>query len=236
MLVSIPLMIILSKNMWSINFIVTNFTQLFTSQSTLFTETKIFVLSLPRLNRITLIILICIWLQSASILTKAFTGLLLNTYSNILYIPCADSFEQIYQDQTLDVYSADRIKLRYDYLKNNLKINPKIIDNIIEREYNTQNKYKFFRGAMSFKVDTLEKILTCKLIVICPTNFREIFETKLINWRSMLSVSKNKYMNNLKFLIVPKNIVQATLFNVSCHLFNLVEDLLDNLTFLVINK
>ena len=196
-------MIILSKTILSIDFIVTNFTQLFTSQSSLFTESKIFVLSLPRLNRITLIILTCIWLQSASILTKAFTGLLLNTYSNIRSIPCAHNFEQIYQDQTLEVYSGGQMSINNDYLKANIKINSEMLDNLIERDEITRNKYKLVRGTMCFKVDFLEKIVTGKLIVICSTKIREIFQTKLAKWENMLSVSDNKYWNSLNFLLVP---------------------------------
>ena len=59
---------------------------------------KIMITNKPQ---VILIILICIWLQSASILTKAFTGLLLNTYFKVKSIPIADNFEQIYQDQKL---------------------------------------------------------------------------------------------------------------------------------------
>src|ERR1700761_8635591 len=105
-----------------------NLTQLFTSQSSQFTDSKAFGLSLPRIKKINLIILVCIWLQSASILTKAFTGLLLNTYANIRYIPCVDSFEQIYQDQSLEVQS-NLFKYYYfndDYFQ---KENPDIIRN-----------------------------------------------------------------------------------------------------------
>jgi hypothetical protein len=124
----------MSEYYWSFTFILINLVNVIYTQSTQFTNTKIFInnLPLPRFKKFILVILIVIWLISGSILTKAFTGLLLNTYANIRYIPYADSFEQIYQDQSLQVHS-DLVPDIY-YLKNILKINSKIIENLIERD------------------------------------------------------------------------------------------------------
>ena len=176
--------------------------QIFTSQSSQFTETKIFGLTLSRSSKINLIIMIFILLQSASILTKSFTGLLLNTNANVQYILCVDSFEQIYQDQTLEVHS--NIRPQISYLKNRLGINPSIIENIVERVNIFRVKCKIPPGSISYKVDIIEKILTCKLIIICDTSQRKVIVTKYKKWKHILSLSNNN-MTDLNFLLSPKN-------------------------------
>ena len=123
----------ISESLWSFKFILMSLIELFTSQSSQFNDSKIFRLPFSLFTKINLIILVCILLQSASILTKAFTGLLLTTYANVLYIPCVNSFEQIYQDQSLEVQSH-LIRIPLDYIKSKLDVNPDIIKNIVERE------------------------------------------------------------------------------------------------------
>ena len=191
----------ISKNTWSIQFILINFIQIFTTQTSQFTHSKINHLFLSRINKLNLIILIVIWLKSASIMTKAFTGLLLSTYSNSRYIAIADSLEEIYQDQTLEVHS--NLVFYGDNLET-LNMNPKIIENIVEREKNFREKYKLDAFSTSTTGDIFEKIVTGKLVVICQTPGRIFFETKYKNWKNMLSVSKNKYWSTINFHVVPK--------------------------------
>ena len=203
MVVSTLLLKKLSQNTWSFNFIFRNFTQLFTCQSSQFTDTKIFGLSISSWLKIILIFNICIWLQISSIFTKAFTGLLLTTYSNIKYKPFAESLEDIYQDQRLEVHSY--ISEFVDELKTIYKMDTKMIDNIVEREEKFLLKYNIKRGITRHSVEIFEKIVTGQLVVICETGIRETFETKFIKWRKMLSVSDKKYLNFVTFHIVKNN-------------------------------
>ena len=131
--------------------------------------------------------MIIILVLSASILTKAFTGLPLSTYSIIIYIPCADSFEQIYQDQKLDIHTT--LSYQANILKTILKKDAKIIDNIIERAESYRIKNNIPVGLMQITIDIFERIATDKLILICSNPCRDIFETKYIKWNNMLSVT-----------------------------------------------
>ena len=189
LVLSTALMIIISENLWSFYFILINQIQLFTSQSSKFTDSIIFGLKLSRFKIMNLIILTTIWLQSASIITKPFTGLLLSTFSSIIYIPIADSFEDIYQDQSLELHS--RLIHHVDYLATSLKINSKIIDNLVEREAKFRNQHKVSHFAIRMTADIFKEIVTGKLIVICQTTERKIFEAKFTKWKSILSVSDN---------------------------------------------
>ena len=211
MVVSALLLKKLSQNTWSINFILRNLTQIFTCQSSQFTDPKIFRLSKSKLLKIILIINICIWLQISSILTKAFTGLLLSTYSNIHYIPVADSLEQIYQDQSLEVYSY--ISENADELKNIFKMDSKMIDNIIEREEQFRRKINIKPVFTKNTPDIFEKIVTGQLVVICTTSTRKTFETKYIKWRKMLSVSDKKYRYHMNFHRVKENKLTKPLYS-----------------------
>ena len=211
MVVSILLMRMLSENIWSFNFILKNFTQIFTCQSSQFTDTKIFGLSKSKLLKIILIIYISIWLQISSIITKAFTGLLLSTYSNIHYIPVAGNLEQIYQDQNLEVYST--IGENGDELKNIFQVDSKMIDNIIEREESFRRKYNMKSSTIESNVNIFEKIITCKLVVICNTDSTRTFKTKFIKWGNMLSVSDKKFLYAMEFHRVrDKKIFTKTLY------------------------
>ena len=80
-----------------------------------------------------------------------------------------------------------------------------MIDNIIEREGKFRRKYNFKPGVIGQSVDIFEKIVKGQLVVICPSNLRETFEIKFKNWKIMLSVSDQKYMNSVNFLIVKEN-------------------------------
>ena len=197
------LMRIMSKSFWSITFILINLTRIFTSQSSQFTRTKIFDLPLQWFKKLNLIILICIILQSASILTKAFTGLLLSTYSNIRYIPISESFEQIDQDQNLEVHTY--LGDHQEYLKSIPTMNSKLIANLIERDKIFRRKNKLYPRGMYINDDNFMKIVTGKLVFICDSYMRKTFETRHSKWKNMLSVSKNMNWNLLENNVLPKN-------------------------------
>ena len=65
------------------------------------------------------IVLIVVWLQSASILTKAFTGILLNSYFNVKTIPIVNTLDELYTKTNLDIvcnmHIFDRIPENSEY-------------------------------------------------------------------------------------------------------------------------
>ena len=63
------------------------------------------------------IILIVIWLQSASILTKAFTGILLNSYLNFKPYPVVSTLEELYDKKDLGIVADQLISDHLEVLQ-----------------------------------------------------------------------------------------------------------------------
>ena len=59
------------------------------------------------LSQLSFILMIAIWIQSASILTKAFTGLLLNTYFRSDFGPIVSTLEDVYENRGLSLVSDE---------------------------------------------------------------------------------------------------------------------------------
>ena len=55
------------------------------------------------MTRSSLVLLTFVWLQSASVLTKAFTGLLLETYFNVRSEPLINSLEDLHQRTDIEI-------------------------------------------------------------------------------------------------------------------------------------
>src|SRR5690349_1706777 len=64
---------------------------------------EINIFSSMQMKNISMITLIIIWLQSASILSKAFSGLLLNTYFNVKSVSIVNSLEDIINNQDINI-------------------------------------------------------------------------------------------------------------------------------------
>ena len=154
-------------------------------------------------TKIQLIISICIWLQSASILTKAFTGLLLNTYFNIKFIPYAQTFQDIYQDQSFEVQGGfDR---EIDSLADNFDISKEIIDNIKDRSKSFSTKYNIKQGSVDIDNVVFNKMINGKLISILDTATTNLIKSRYQKWVHLLSVSDKRYYNFQYCLIIQKN-------------------------------
>ena len=83
-----------------------------------------------------------------------------------------------------------------------------MINNLIERQEHFRNNYKDIidRNEIFISAQIFEKIVTGKLIIICQSSVRKIFEMKFIKQKKHLSVSDNKYWNKLNYYVVYKNI------------------------------
>ena len=73
------------------------------SHSELENLSKMFGISLAN------ILLIGVWLQSASILSKAFTGLLLNTYFNVMWVPIVNDLQDIIDNKDINIAGEENL-------------------------------------------------------------------------------------------------------------------------------
>lgn len=115
--------------------------------------------------------MIVIWLQSASILTKTFTGILLNSYFNLKIYPVVNNLEDLYvrkhlgvacHKQTFNIPGIDKYPEQ------------KIIRDLTSRcsEYNEmlENKIKIVFATHLTTFALFNEIVTGKTVILATTN------------------------------------------------------------------
>ena len=143
-----------------------------------------------KLNRFAFILLTIIWLQIASILSKSFTGLLLNTYFNVKSVPIAQTLLDIHNDKNLLIATlADYFKL----FSEDIDLPLEIKNNIHERIAEFQSGYYFTKFFQIYDKYFVAKLIRGQLAVICDTVIRDSLTNKLKSYENSIHVSKNKY-------------------------------------------
>ena len=153
------------------------------------------------LNKLSLVILIIIWSQSASILTKAFTGNLLNTYFNPKFQPIVETLEDIYQKKQIKIASDTNNTRKFLEKQSD---STDLIDNICDRVNHFIKKYEY----NPFNFDFVNEILASKMIkgeivILLNTNkcqfFVEYFSRENLNFQ----ISDKKYgPNRFNYMIL----------------------------------
>ena len=143
-------------------------------------------------KRMTIFILIIIWGNSLSILTKAFAGNLLNTYFNVKSVPIVNTLDDVYNNEELLLKSNS-----IQFLKDYLEYDSSKIKNLMNRAAQTQMKDDDeFLLANVVKGDT---------VIMGNTLFINNFLERWNDWRMFLFVSNNKYLPGLVNYNVNKN-------------------------------
>lgn len=154
-------------------------------------------------NKILVILMVTIWLQSASILCKAFSGLLLNTYFNIRKFPIVNDMRDIISNKHLEI-AANPYQIKLLYLSGHLEIDharellTRINKFIEENNFNHDTDYfesYIFRG-----------LITGKTIIMCNSMVSEIYREHFRDYNGKFNVAENKYsMDHVNFIVSKKS-------------------------------
>ena len=162
------------------------------------------------LIRFSFILIIIIWSQSASILTKGFTGNLLNTYFNIKFQSIVENVEDIYHNKQIEI-ASDPKGLRWLLQKENQSLD--LINNIENRvvDFIKKNNYKpdeseFVKEYYASKMIKGETVIM--LNTVRCKYFIEYFSTEKLDYQ----VSDKKYGPNHFSFLVKKNHPAANIF------------------------
>ena len=163
------------------------------------------------LNKFSFVLLIVIWSQSASILTKAFTGLLLNTYIKQISLPIVETLHDIYLNKQISIASDSLIfrgfSGRLDY-SNELKRD--ILTRIIEFE----EKFKYIEyNADYFKGIIFRKLIKGEIVILMGSKKVQEFEAFWEYGKKYFQVSSHKYSPNYSNYLVSKNNLMARSLN-----------------------
>ena len=163
-----------------------------------------------RSKNVTLIILLVIWLQSASILSKAFSGLLLNTYFNVKSVPIVNSLEDIINNQDINV------AINLSSLKKNIQ-DTNLFDQKTEKHlYSRVSKYQdqvdyisnYYKFGFIFVHDKLlEDVIMGKTVMIVHSLLRNRYFNYYKYYHDQIRVVEQKYLLKSLYLMVKRNVI-----------------------------
>ena len=142
-----------------------------------------------------IIIIVVIWLHSASILSKAFTGILLNTYFKVKSVPTVNSLEDIYDNKELSILTT---KYQLNYV-------------ILQRIPLPQRK-AFRQRSTGIPFDELltsdlfNNLTNGKLVVVINSHLRDQFAHYFSHWKHRFGVGHMRYDQNFLSFYSRKNL------------------------------
>ena len=165
------------------------------------------------LNKFSFVLLIIIWSQSASILTKAFTGNLLNTYFRTNFQPIVETLEDIYQNNKIEIASGTKFLI--DSLKReNKSVN--LISHLYSRANNFIKKYNYTDSSVEeceyLREKFVTKMIQGEAVFLVSSMKREFFQNYFSEHNLNYQVSSNKYGPNQSNFIIFKTHPLAKLF------------------------
>ena len=156
------------------------------------------------LNKFSFVLLIVIWSQSASILTKAFTGLLLNTYFNQKLVPIVETLEDIYLNKEISIASDSQ---RFIGLSEKLDESNELKNGILTRMIEFEKKFEFCEPCLDQYIEFfLRKLIKGEIVFMIGSQKVRDFEIRWKNERRNFKVSSHKYNpNHANFLVAKIN-------------------------------
>ena len=152
------------------------------------------------------IMLIVVWLQSASVLSKAFTGLLLNTFFNVQSVPVVNDFQDIIHNKDINIACDENylmwflVKYQYDeYTKNTLLARV--------TRYQEQVKYRerFHLDHMIYD-PLLNDIINGKTVLLTFTVLKDIYLHYYKYYQDDIANGDEKYYEMKLFQMVKKSL------------------------------
>ena len=153
---------------------------------------------LPR--KICAILLFTIWLQSASILCKAFTELLLKTYFNVKSHSIVNTLQDIIDDKNLLVMGNDYY---FDDLARAYELSPFIISNLKNKISMYIDKFK---STYILHESVIHDMINANSVILTDTMHINYLLGIYNKWNNLFTVSKNKYLaNNVNLFVARSN-------------------------------
>ena len=149
------------------------------------------------------ILLIIIWSQSASILTKAFAGNLLEIYFNRISFPIVETIQDIYLNKKISI-AASSIIFR-DYSRRIDESND-MKSNILARIMEFENKFKYSElDKHYYKEFIIRKLINGEIVILMESQKVREFEIRWEHEKTYFEVSSYKYNPNYCNYFVSKN-------------------------------
>ena len=149
--------------------------------------------------------LIVVWLQSASILNKAFTGLLLNTFLNVKMVPIVNDFQDVIDNKDINI-ACDELYLSWFLAK--YEYDQDTSDKIQARvsRYQEQVKYRErFHLDNMINDELLNHVINGKTVILTFSQLRVIYYNHYKLYEGDIAMGEGKYFNMKVFQMVNKS-------------------------------
>ena len=177
-------------------------TRLLTNQSTFVANKLNWILKFDsKQTRIITILMVIIWLQSASIITKSFNGVLLNSYFNIRTEPIFT---------TLTVISSRRISVaavpaHFDDVNKHYIVSKKAILRLKKKATAFRNGSRHVFPQEIFRIKHFNNLIKGKTVVICNTLLRERYQRQFVQHKKLFTIAPQKFSPDFLNFIVNKD-------------------------------
>ena len=138
------------------------------------------------------ITLFTLWLFASLLLSKAFTGLLLNTFFYVNSIPVVTTLQDIRDNKQILVYGS------IGYFKLIQRTNKFYLEDIINRTKNDREHFPSFKK-------TIENIVNGKAVILATSSTIKLATEMAMFYHDKLSVSKVKYFPEYLTFIVHRH-------------------------------
>ena len=139
-----------------------------------------------------MVVMVAVWLQSASILNKAFNGVVLNNFFNIKSFPIVNNMIDIYKNKQLSILMDDRIEYLLGYLPDEPRY--RLLGSITKRAKNFLTTLNTSYGGAYMTPKFRELIIKKRLVIICGEDNRKMFHRKHPALANRMMVLEQKYL------------------------------------------
>ena len=160
-----------------------------------------------KLRKVSMFILFILWIQSASILIKAFSGVLLNNYFNTKTFPMVDEFQDIIDNKKMLVVMDPSVLVNFGN-QNKKSVNKLNLDEISKRTklFKKMNNDTYDVAWRNPEVHDL--VIYGKAVIIFHTTTRKEFFQTYPHLKDRVGVAPVKYLHEkLCYSVNKKNIV-----------------------------
>ena len=155
----------------------------------------------PLLTRSSLVLLTIVWLQSASVLTKAFTGLLLNTYFNVRSETLINSLEDLHQRTDIQIATSGPTIHSLSKLE---VMTREMYDDFSYRIESYKNKTKINSELYYLTPKTFVQLTKGRIVIMLNSLTAENYRNLYKMYGNSFGVSNEKYWFSFAFLMIWK--------------------------------
>ena len=162
-----------------------------------------------KLSKTLFIAFICVWIQSASILTKAFTGVLLESYFSVKSVPIVNDLMDVHNNPELRVNAIMSYLSIIDKYHEYYSLEHSTTQSLIVRGEAFQKETRFEITADLFDRSIFEQIVQGRMILIINSLSVESYRDNFKMWKDMFTIAETSYLPSYLIYAVNKKMFLA---------------------------